>query len=123
MLAIQEVERDDFEVVWPLLTHAMGAANDAPKVLWQERYQKHPAYQLWVLKDRGRPVGVIGVLLADPTEITHIVVEPDDRGRGHGAILVTGVRQSKLGLATWYTETDDDAVGFYVRLAGTEACR
>ncbi len=120
MLPLQQVEtKDDFEMVWPLLVHAMGAADGAHKVRWRESYLKHPAYQLWVLKDGGRARGVIGVRLADPAEITHIAVAPDDRSRGYGTLLFKGVRELKSGLARWYAETDDEAVGFYRRLGFT----
>jgi ribosomal protein S18 acetylase RimI-like enzyme len=105
-----------FDKVWPLLAMAMGAGDDARRSQWQNLYLRDANHRLWVLEDGGRSVGLVGVRLGDPAEITHVAVGPAERGRGYGAELIASLRLLCPGVTTWYAETDDDAVGFYRRL-------
>lgn len=104
-----------FEAVWPLLTQAMGYSDAESYHRWRERYLTLP-YQLWAFEVDNRVVGVLGLCLAEPAEITHIAVNPDIRGRGYGRDMVRMVQTLHQAVTQWVAETDEDAVGFYRRL-------
>lgn len=110
---VESAER--FDRLWPILIAAVGKPEADRHDQLREQYLAH-SHQLWELRDTTRAVGVIGVRVGDPAEITHIAVDPEYRGRGYGARLVARLCKKHPGITTWWAETDDDAVGFYRRL-------
>lgn len=105
----------DFDAVWPLLTQAMGRASGQSYRQWRDRYC-HAPYELWALDMNDGVIGVVGVRLGDPAEITHIAVTPDVRGQGRGRELFHRLEALHGEVRRWVAETDDDAVGFYRRI-------
>lgn len=82
-----------------------------------ESYVRGPDRALYVVLERGRLVGLVGVTGCTGPTITigHIGVHPDHRGRGVGAFMVDQLGRAHPG-ASLEAETDGEAVGFYRRV-------
>ena len=64
--------------------------------------------------ENNRILGVTGVIIhSNCIEINNIAVDPEYRNRGIGCAMITALRD--MYKSTLKAETDDDAVGFYIK--------
>jgi ribosomal protein S18 acetylase RimI-like enzyme len=109
----------DFNAVWPVLVRAVGVPGEAARRHLETQYLLTDGFELWGLREGGQWVGVIGARIAQPGEITHIAVDAAWARRGLGRTLWCELLTRHPDVTDWIAETDDDAVGFYMRLGFT----
>lgn len=85
-----------------------------------QAYESNSDWQLYGLESEGELVGLIGCRMEVDKRlfITHLAVEPDQRGQGFGRGLILE------GIELWkpmqvLAETDEDAVDFYRNIGFT----